>query len=143
MDSIAPPPKDDPDQKCRTKVYQSIVGCINWLATCTRPDIAPCLTFLASYNNCPSHEHYKSALYALKYLYSTADYDISYHSVTTSPASPVFLTPVGVANLATPFLMVLPSSYSNITASPVMSSAKQGDQSAGNPSGKIVPLSAM
>jgi hypothetical protein len=56
------------------------VGCINWLATCTRPDIAPCLTFLASYNNCPSHEHYKSALYALKYLYSTAEYGISYHS---------------------------------------------------------------
>jgi hypothetical protein len=80
IDSIPPPPKDDPDQKRRTKVYQSIVGCINWLATCTRPDIAPCLTFLASYNNCPSHEHYKSALYALKYLYSTAEYGISYHS---------------------------------------------------------------
>lgn len=80
IDSIPNPPKDDPDQKRRTKIYQSIVGCINWLATCTRPDISPCLTFLASYNQCPSHGHYQAALHALKYLYSTADYGISYHS---------------------------------------------------------------
>eukprot|EP00956_Cyclotella_meneghiniana_P012765 scaffold18160_cov36-Cyclotella_meneghiniana.AAC.4 len=80
IDSIPPPPKDDPDQKRRTKVYQRIVGCINWVATCTRPDIAPALTFLASYNNCPSHGHYQAALHALKYLYSTSEYGISYHS---------------------------------------------------------------
>eukprot|EP00956_Cyclotella_meneghiniana_P030923 scaffold79637_cov24-Cyclotella_meneghiniana.AAC.1 len=80
IDSIPDPPKDDPDQKRRTKIYQSIVGCINWLATCTRPDISPCLTFLASYNQRPSHGHYQAALHALKYLYSTADYGISFHS---------------------------------------------------------------
>jgi hypothetical protein len=80
IDSIPNPPKGDPDQKRRTKIYQSIVGCINWLATCTRPDIAPCLTFLASYNQGPSHGHYQAALHALKYLYSTADYGISFHS---------------------------------------------------------------
>ena len=80
IDSIPSPPRDDPDQKRRTKVYQSIVGCINWVATCTRPDIAPALTFLASYNNCPSHGHYQAALHALKYLYSTSEYGISYHS---------------------------------------------------------------
>ena len=78
--SIPGPPKGDPDQKRRTKVYQSIVGCINWVATCTRPDISPCLTFLASYNQNPSHGHYQAALHALKYLYSTAEYGISYHS---------------------------------------------------------------
>ena len=80
IDSIPDAPKDDPDQKRRTKIYQSIVGCINWLATCTRPDISPCLTFLASYNQRPSHGHYQAALHALKYLYSTADYGISFHS---------------------------------------------------------------
>ena len=84
MDSIPPPPPNDPDQKRITECYQSIVGCINWLATCTRPDVAPVLTFLASYNQNPSHEHYKAALHALKYLYSTADYGISYHSNASS-----------------------------------------------------------
>ena len=66
--SIADAPPDDPDLKRRTKVYQGIVRPINWLATCTRPDIAPALTFLASYNQAPSHQHYKSAIHALKYL---------------------------------------------------------------------------
>jgi hypothetical protein len=45
IDSIPPPDPKDPDQKRRTKCYQAIIGCINWLATCTRPDVAPALTF--------------------------------------------------------------------------------------------------
>ena len=56
------------------------MGSINWLATCTRPDISPVLTFLASYSNQPSHQHYKAAIHALKYLYSTSEYGISFHS---------------------------------------------------------------
>ena len=81
IDSIPPPTKDDPDLTRRTKVHQSIVGCINWLATCTRPDVSPVLSFHASYSHSPSHQHYKSALlHALKYIYSTADYGISFHS---------------------------------------------------------------
>ena len=41
IDSLPPPRDGDPDLKRRTKVYQGIIGSINWLATCTRPDIAP------------------------------------------------------------------------------------------------------
>jgi hypothetical protein len=80
IDSIPMPDPKDPDLKRRTKVYQSIVGCINWLATSTRPDVSPVLSFLASYMHAPSHQHYKSALHALKYLYSTSDYGICFHS---------------------------------------------------------------
>ena len=76
------PPVDplNPDLPRWRQVYQSIVGCINWLATCTRPDIAPVLTFLASYRNSPHLKHYKAAVYALKYLTSTNEYRISSHS---------------------------------------------------------------
>ena len=80
IDSIAAADPKDPDLKRQTKVYQSIVGCLNWLATCTRPDVSPVLSFLASYSNAPSYQHYKSALHALKYVYSTADYGVSFHS---------------------------------------------------------------
>lgn len=38
------------------------------------------MSFLASYSHAPSHQHYKAALHAVKYLYSTADYGISFHS---------------------------------------------------------------
>lgn len=80
IDSIPPPASDDPDLARRTKVYQRIVGSINWLATCTRPDVAPVLTFLATYTNSPSQQHYKAAVHALKYIVSTAEYGISFHS---------------------------------------------------------------
>ena len=56
------------------------MGCINYLATCTCPDVAPALTFLASYNTKPCAQHYKSALQVLKYRYSTSEYGISFHS---------------------------------------------------------------
>ena len=80
IDPIPNADPNDPDLKRRTKVYQSIIGCINWLATCTRPDICPCLTFLSSYNMAPHQQHYKAAIHALKYLVSTNEYGISYHS---------------------------------------------------------------
>ena len=61
------PPVDplDPDLPRQEQVYQIIVGCINWLATCTRPDIAPALTFLASHRNAPHPQHYKAVVHAL------------------------------------------------------------------------------
>ena len=83
IDSIPQADLNDPDLKRRTKCYQQIVGCINWLSTCTRPDICPALTFLSSYNTAPHHQHYKAAIHALKYLYSTAEYGISFHSKST------------------------------------------------------------
>ena len=84
IDSIALPDPNDPDLKQRTKCYQAIVGCLNWLATCTLPDIAPALTFPASYNTNPSHQHYKLALHVLKYIYSTSEYGISSHSAANN-----------------------------------------------------------
>ncbi|KAL7529706.1 LOW QUALITY PROTEIN: hypothetical protein ACHAWF_003089, partial [Thalassiosira exigua] len=73
-----PPDPNDPDLKRRTKVYQSVVGCLNWLTTCTCPDLAPDLTFLASYMQAPSVQHYRSVTHALKYTYLTAEYGISF-----------------------------------------------------------------
>ena len=80
IDAIPNADPKDPDLKRRTKVYQSIAGCINWLACCTRPDVSPALAFLSSYNMAPHHQHYKAAIHVLKYLLSTSEYGISFHS---------------------------------------------------------------
>ena len=61
----------DPDLPRQEQVYQSIVGCINWLATYTHPDIAPLLTVLDSHRNAPHPQHYKAAVHALNYLTNT------------------------------------------------------------------------
>ena len=57
IDSILPIDPPDPDLPRQKQVYQSIVGWINWLETWTRHDIAPALTFLASYSNAPHPQH--------------------------------------------------------------------------------------
>ena len=66
------------------QVYRSIVGCINWLDTWTRPEIAPAITCLVSYSNSPHPQHYKAAVHAIKYPTSTNEYGISFHSKFSS-----------------------------------------------------------
>ena len=68
----------------KTKLYQSIVGCINWLSIWTHPDISPVITFLAYYSNEHHQQHYKSALRVLNYLTSNNEYEISFHSRSSS-----------------------------------------------------------
>ena len=80
IDSIPPVDPLDPDIPCQRQVYQIIVGCINWLETCTRPEISPVLNFLASHINSPNPQHYKAEVHALKCLTSTNEYSISFHS---------------------------------------------------------------
>jgi hypothetical protein len=165
IDSIPMPDPKDPDLKQRTKVYQSIVGCINWLATSTRPDVSPVLSFFASYMHAPSHQHYKSALHMPSSI-STAHLTmvslsipmqaIPYKLLTISPTfttkkhtrmhlPPPLVTvtisllsamPAGVAKLARPL------SYLNSAACLVFLSAEQGGRSHGEPSGKVKQLSA-
>ena len=84
INSIPPIDPLDPDLPRWKKIYQIIVGCINWLATCTCPDIAPALPFLASYSNAPHPKHYKVAVHTLKYLTITDEYGISFHSKSSS-----------------------------------------------------------
>ena len=80
IDSVPPPDKNDPDQARRTTVYQSLVGCLNWLAVCSRPDLATVVSFLASFMNKPSNGHYSAAVYALRYALSTSSYGVSFQS---------------------------------------------------------------
>ena len=84
IDSIPPVDPLDPDLPRRRQVYQSIFGCINWLETCTSTDIAHVFTFLASYRNYPHPQHYKATVHALKYLTSTNEYGISFHSESSA-----------------------------------------------------------
>ena len=53
---------------------------MDWLATLNYPDIGPALTFIASYSNTSYPQHYKAEFHALKYLTSTDEYSIYFHS---------------------------------------------------------------
>ena len=66
IDSIPPVDPPDPYLPRQIQVYQRIVGCINWIATCTCPYIYPAITFLASYRKFSHPQNYKAAVHALK-----------------------------------------------------------------------------
>ena len=80
VDAIRPKHLPPEEQEPLTKRYQSIVGHLNWLATCTRPDIAPSVSFLASYNQAPTVQHFDAARYVVRYLRSTLGHGISFSS---------------------------------------------------------------
>ena len=84
IDSIPPIDPLYPDLPRQKQAYQGIFGCINWLATWTLPNIAPALKFLALYRNAPHPQHYKATVHTLKYLTSTNEYGISFHSQSYS-----------------------------------------------------------
>ena len=87
IDFIADSSDDDdsPSQLHRTEAYQSLIGSIGWLATATRPDLAPVHSFLSSYNSKPSTGHMKAALHVLHYIHSTHNYGIHFTSSDTDP----------------------------------------------------------
>ncbi|PNF37230.1 Retrovirus-related Pol polyprotein from transposon TNT 1-94 [Cryptotermes secundus] len=58
--------------------YQSLVGCLNYLALIARPDIAFAASFLGQYNSCATAEHWKCAKHVLRYLRKTKDLCLVY-----------------------------------------------------------------
>ena len=64
--------------------YQILVGSLNWIATYTRPDLTPVVTFPSDYNYRHSPDHLKAALYTLRYLHSTAYLVINFSSIVVT-----------------------------------------------------------
>eukprot|EP00978_Attheya_sp_CCMP212_P021792 scaffold64076_cov55-Attheya_sp.AAC.2 len=68
-------------RKSLQKKYRSGIGMLtNWLATCTRLDLAPINSFLAAYQNHPSPGHMDAALYIIRYINSTVSHGIRFCS---------------------------------------------------------------
>lgn len=64
--------------------YRSLIGCIMYIAVCTRPDIAYAASLLSQFNNCHSETHWKAAKRVLRYLKGTIDYCIVYEKMVLS-----------------------------------------------------------
>lgn len=58
--------------------YRQALGCLQYLANATRPDILYAVNFLARFNQNPSDEHWEAILVVVKYLINTIDYSIRY-----------------------------------------------------------------
>lgn len=47
-------------------LYQKLMGCLNYLATCSRPDIAHTVSFLSKFNGCHGDQHWIAAKHVLR-----------------------------------------------------------------------------
>ncbi len=68
IDRIPKPPVDsllDPDF---VREYQSLMGCITWLFTSTRPDLGVSMKLLSTHTHPPGPRHLEARKHVLRYL---------------------------------------------------------------------------
>ena len=68
------------NQPTLTKTMQQLVGCLNWLAISTRPDISTITNILSKYTHLPSPKHIEHVKYVIKYLLCSKDLGICFTS---------------------------------------------------------------
>ncbi|MCG3770784.1 MAG: hypothetical protein JW384_01962 [Nitrosomonadaceae bacterium] len=68
------------DVKIDTREYLEFVGTVNYLATCTRPDISATVRQLAEHNSDPSEKHWHAAKHLLRYLKGTRTAKLVYQA---------------------------------------------------------------
>nr|GEX10995.1 zinc finger, CCHC-type [Tanacetum cinerariifolium] len=58
--------------------HSRVIGCLMYVMTCTRPDIAFAVSKLSGYTSNPATQHWQAIQSALKYLKKTMDYRLIY-----------------------------------------------------------------
>jgi hypothetical protein len=71
-------PNPDGEQGNRSNSFARLLGELQFLANCTRPDIAFAVNRLASYTANPSLQHFAAVKRILRYLAGTQDHGITY-----------------------------------------------------------------
>lgn len=66
------------EEKDDSLEYRELIGCLMYVAVCSRPDICHAVSVLSQFNNCFSDVHWKAAKRVLRYLKGTVDYCITY-----------------------------------------------------------------
>ena len=83
VDSIPHKPLKDPIAQAKLKhTMQTYLGCLNWLAISTRPDIATITNLLAKYTANPSPGHLTHVKHVIRYLKGTKSKGICFSTQT-------------------------------------------------------------
>ena len=68
----------DDEEAVDQQSYQSLVGSLMYLATCTRPDLAYAIENLARFSSKPNGSHWTAAKRVLRYMKGTPDLGITF-----------------------------------------------------------------
>ena len=77
MSPIVGTPEHD-RMRGKQEFYMTVVGCLLWLAACTRPDIAYASSVVARYVANPGIEHYNALIRILVYLRTTSKHGLKF-----------------------------------------------------------------
>lgn len=66
------------DKKDSKYDYGNLVGCLMYIAVCSRPDIAHAVSVLSQFNECYTEVHWKAAKRLLRYLKGTSHYSLNF-----------------------------------------------------------------
>ena len=80
IDSIPTSPMSTDDRTKLRNRMQQLMGSLQWLLHCTRPDIFTATALLSQYQHSPSPGHLQAAKYIVRYLKGTASHGIRFDS---------------------------------------------------------------
>ena len=75
-------PSDEPFD---VQTYQQAVGCLTYISTATRPDIAAAVSVLSQYMSKPSKDHWMGVKRVLRYLKGTLKYGLKFTAQEEKP----------------------------------------------------------
>ncbi|PLW49458.1 hypothetical protein PCASD_01967 [Puccinia coronata f. sp. avenae] len=79
------------DEKLQFKAlninYRTYTGILNYLSCRTRPDLAPAVSILSSFNNDPGITHWREVIHCWKYLQGTAQLELTLRPSEEAPNS--------------------------------------------------------
>ena len=84
IDKIKPQTYSPQHQQHLTTNFQRIIGSLQWLAQCTRPDIATVTNILSQYNHDPTEGHLNHCKHVLRYLKGSSHLGIGFTSCCDS-----------------------------------------------------------
>lgn len=67
--------------------YQQLVGCLQWIASSTRPDISYAVSQLSRFNSAWTLQHWTAAKHVLRYLKGSSDVGITYTGTDAHPVT--------------------------------------------------------
>lgn len=78
-------------EAAKDKPYQQLVGCLQWISSSTRPDIAHAVSQLSRFNAAWTDDHWQLAKHVLRFLKGTKDTKITYsHDVSPQHVPEVY-----------------------------------------------------
>jgi dUTPase len=95
---MTPKTKPSPNQHKVTHYMQTLIGCLNWLSTSTRPDIATATNLLAKYTSCPNSKHIAAVKRVIRYLKGTKTRGITFTNTSAATLNSYIKFPIADPN---------------------------------------------